>query len=137
MQQGFSTGLTKVVACCIPEAPLLHFWSPFAAVLRAELRVLRAEIFGGNPMPRIGRISKVFAPHYGYCYRCKTAWKFANGHKTSYSPKRACFPLCERCWGELTTEKRLPYYRVLWEAWGDGTTAEEWELIRKAVLDGR
>lgn len=83
---------------------------------------------------RLGRWSKALAWGYSWCGRCETPWRFVQGHSTSYTEGRACFPLCEKCWSDLTINERLPYYRELWEKWDEGYA--EWENIRAAVEQG-
>ncbi len=87
---------------------------------------------------RLGTWSQRLAPGYSWCFRCETPWLFVKGHDTKYSPDRACFPLCEKCWGELTPDERLPYYRQLWEHWKDVSSVDgkEWPAIEAAVLAG-
>lgn len=93
---------------------------------------------------RIGRISArlaaLLAP--GCCLRCKTPWLFVKSHVTDYSISSGCFPLCEKCWSELTPDQRLPFYRELitrWFAHGslDGESfAQTWHQVKTAVLNG-
>ena len=59
----------------------------------------------------------------------------AKEHITQYSSVGGCFPLCEQCWGGLTPEQRLPYYRDLWEEWEKWCVGyASWEAIKAAVL---
>lgn len=91
---------------------------------------------------RLGPWSRILAPGYSWCYRCRTPWKFVKGHDTAYEwgeingyryPFRGCFPLCEKCWSDLgTPEARLPYYEVLIAA----RFGERGDEIRQAVLAG-
>ena len=54
---------------------------------------------------------RLLAPGYGWCYRCKRPWKYAEPHTTWYSESAGCFPLCETCWTRLgAPEARRPYY---------------------------
>lgn len=90
---------------------------------------------------RIGRISQYLTPGYGHCYRCLTTWPFVECHCTDYYEEnggwRGCFPLCEKCWSELTPEDRLPYYWRRWVAWGMPTDKRHyWPDIASAVLRG-
>lgn len=81
---------------------------------------------------------------FGGCYRCGGTWDVAEKHYTPYMPGRACFPLCETCWQELTPSERLPYYDALVDSWLTfaETNAEvlEYEeareLIREVVAAG-
>lgn len=91
---------------------------------------------------RIGRVSHLLAPGFGDCGRCHTNWHFCEGHSTKYTETHGCFPLCEACWSELTPERRLPYYRDLFEQWmrddpADDETKHRWPLIEVAVLSGK
>ena len=83
--------------------------------------------------------AKLLAPGYGTCYRCDMPWKFVNPHSTYYVENRGCFPLCEDCWQTLTIEQRLPYYKTLWAEWQKNgpDSIKKWELIEKAVLEGK
>jgi len=83
---------------------------------------------------RIGRLSrKLGPPGYSWCGRCKTTWNYVHGHSTTYALGRACFPLCVKCWAELTPVDRLPYYRQLFDEWGrDDLT---WAELKAAVLN--
>jgi len=88
---------------------------------------------------RFGKITKFLTPGYSWCKRCFTTWYFVNGHSTSYSETSGCFPLCEECWAECSIEERLPFYRELFEEWR-GFCPEpdnKWEMIKKAVLEGK
>lgn len=66
---------------------------------------------------RIGKISQRLFPGSGSCGRCLTTWNIIEGHATPYCETGGCFPLCERCWADLTPEARLPFYRELWDRW--------------------
>jgi hypothetical protein len=80
----------------------------------------------------------------GSCGRCKVSWKWVEGHLTLYSCGSACFPLCEKCWSDLTPEERVPYYRELFDKWrsdairfnSDSSTYSDvlWQQILTAVL---
>lgn len=89
---------------------------------------------------RLGPASRLLAPGYSWCGRCRTSWRFVEGHSTNYTEHRGCFPLCEACWSELTPEQRLPFYRDLWQSWqADGSDKEPdvWNQIESAVLAGK
>lgn len=87
---------------------------------------------------RIGSISKLLSPGWGSCYKCQTTWKFVEGHETYVLNGSGMFPLCEKCWEELTPETRLPYYEKLYASWcRSGITQILWRDIEKAVMDGR
>lgn len=94
----------------------------------------------------IGRISQFLFPFYGFCYCCGRTWNVCNEHVTNYQSNhgrlvtRGCFPLCERCWQELTIEERLPYYEKLWDGWvkqGTDKTDDTKNLIILAVREGK
>ena len=93
----------------------------------------------------VGFIQRLLKPgHHGWCGRCGRSWAFLDcrkdAHMTDYTKSRACFPLCEDCWGELSPEDRLPYYKRLWERWQEPPYAPPpyvWKLIERAVLEGR
>jgi hypothetical protein len=105
---------------------------------------------------RLGSWSRALAPGYGWCLRCKTPWRFVEGHSTPFEFRtvdlqapdgtvipnggdwqRSCFPLCERCWAELTPVDRLPYYHELWWDWWKAPEDQPWEPLRDAVMAGR
>lgn len=81
----------------------------------------------------------------GQCGNCKVSWKWVDGHSTMFTQSSGCFPLCEKCWSELTPEQRLPFYRELFDSniasarkYNYPPPPEsEWELIKAAVLAGR
>jgi hypothetical protein len=81
---------------------------------------------------RIGRISHFLTPVYSACRRCHTTWFFVEGHNTMITDGRGCFPLCERCWGELTPADRLPFYRDLYNS--HDYRPYSWEDVEAAVL---
>lgn len=75
---------------------------------------------------------------FSRCGRCDRSWKWVEGHTTEYESDIGCFPLCERCWKELTPQQRLPYYRT----WFDSTDSlkddqQVWAAIQAAVLAGK
>lgn len=87
---------------------------------------------------RLGGWSRILAPGYSWCERCKTPWPFVHPHMTKYDDRRfagrCCFPLCEKCWHDLgTPERRLPYYERF-AAW---SSPERRPQIRDAVAAGR
>ena len=88
---------------------------------------------------RIGRISKLFSPWSSACGKCHTTWDFVRHHVTGYTDHTGMFPLCEKCWSELTPEQRLPYYRDLWLSWGevDTLSGATWDDVKNAVLSGK
>lgn len=78
----------------------------------------------------------------GGCERCGRFWEClatADLHVTLYGDgNRGLFPLCERCWGELTPEGRLPFYARLFDYWiaAEPEIIAVWPAIEKAVLEG-
>jgi hypothetical protein len=86
---------------------------------------------------RLGPLSRILAPGFGWCRCCKTPWKFVEGHSTQYTRNSGCFPLCKWCWRDLSPHQRLPYYREMWEDWNrTGPDDSRWEDIERAVLEG-
>lgn len=69
---------------------------------------------------RIGAVSHVMFPGYGWCVKCKTSWALVEGHSTQYTIGCHMFPMCEACWRETEPIDRLPYYLRLWDSWLDG-----------------
>lgn len=88
-----------------------------------------------------GDLTRWWFVNYGCCGRCRRPWAIAKYHITDYSDGTGCFPLCESCWRELVPEQRLRYYRELVDQWSNYPGAKDygitWELIRRAVLEGR
>jgi len=92
--------------------------------------------------PKIRTVTNRIAhPGYSACGRCARTWDIVNGHDTEYDPSWSCFPLCEKCWGELKTpEARLPYYRELVNLWieqGSKDAENKWPAIKAAVMGGK
>lgn len=86
----------------------------------------------------IGYFARILYPVYSACHRCNRPWKIVKSHTTDYTERTGCFALCSDCWGELTPEQRLPFYRELWEEWEVYSPGDEnWELIKAAVLNER
>ena len=81
----------------------------------------------------VGYIAHFFSPAFSTCHRCGRPWNITKGHSTYFPPGNGCFPLCEKCWGELTVRERLPYYKELYDSWS--YPKGEWEAIKKAVLE--
>lgn len=82
---------------------------------------------------RIGKLSSLLVPGFGWCERCLTNWHFVEHHTTWYSSGTGMFALCEDCWQECNSAERVPYYRVLFERWSSGTS-DQWNAIKSAVL---
>lgn len=101
---------------------------------------LRRALQPAKADPRSGVGTWHLAPGYGHCLRCRTAWKFVEGHSTYYNLGRGCFPLCEMCWSEMEPHERLPFYYVLyrqweWDAGLEGLDAGvTWEALEAAVM---
>lgn len=87
----------------------------------------------GSVVRRIGPVaSRLLAPGYGSCGRCRIAWLFVDYHTTNYGAGRGMFPLCEGCWSDLgTPEARLPHYWALWLQWEKDVP---WSQIEAAVF---
>jgi hypothetical protein len=78
---------------------------------------------------------------YGSCYKCNITWDQCKGHATPINKSESMFPLCEKCWIELTPEQRLPfYYKLIGELIGQlgskAITKEEIISIHENVLAG-
>ena len=88
----------------------------------------------------VGRYAQRLAPHFSACQRCLMPWLFVDGHDTDYKEGTGCFPLCQKCWRELTPKGRLPFYRKMFDWWhtlGEPVAEAEWKLIETAVLEGK
>ena len=87
----------------------------------------------------IAWLTRPFSLGFSSCGRCKRTWNICQYHITDYSEESGCFPLCEDCWGELTTNERVPYYQDLITSrhWCNSPEKIESELIIKAVLEGK
>lgn len=90
------------------------------------------------------KLAQSLANGYSRCLRCKTPWNFVEYHQTMYTYHDGCFPLCEMCWGELTPQQRLPYYRELIDIWYEPPHEndepgfdETWAAVETAVMEGR
>ena len=88
-----------------------------------------------------GLITQILWPSYGWCLRCGVSWKLGTYHITHHSSRRGCFPLCKRCWRQLSPEERLPFYAdMVWE-WLPDLERDElvdlWESIKSAVMKGK
>jgi hypothetical protein len=86
----------------------------------------------------IGIYSIIAYLGYGGCMRCWCRWKLAAPHTTMYTNERYCFPLCGVCWGELTPETRLPFYRKLYNEWSSELSGDlpAFQDIKNAVMRG-
>ncbi|MCK9901256.1 hypothetical protein [Glutamicibacter sp. V16R2B1] len=81
---------------------------------------------------RLGRWSKILAPYYAACERCRTPFRFATSH-TNWRNGTLTVPpgLCQKCWADLTTpQARLPYYRQVYGGFPD------WPRLEQEILDG-
>jgi hypothetical protein len=85
-----------------------------------------------------GLVSIIAHPGYSGCKRCYRRWAITKGHHTMYSDSRGCFPLCKDCWGELTPETRLPFYRQMYDGWASMMVSDlpPFSDIRDAVMRG-
>lgn len=113
-------------------------WRQFGYCKDCQPRSLRAYIW--NRQLRIGRWWATllgFGKGYSGCQKCRTPWDLVRHHDTSYSDSRGCFPLCEKCWSELTPECRLPYYKKLHDEWKRQGSEQPWAEIERAVLAGK
>lgn len=88
---------------------------------------------------RVGRIGRLLAPGFGACLRCMTPWRFVREHITRYTPSSGCFPLCEKCWAEMTPEQRRTYYVELIAMWEMTEPVEgaKRAAVLAAVAEGR
>ena len=82
-------------------------------------------------------IERSLFPHHSWCYCCRRPWSRVDGHMTPYAEGQSCFPLCKSCWSRLTPLNRLPYYRMLWEAWEGRDDDVPWSVIHVACLHER
>ena len=80
-------------------------------------------------------IERLLSPGYSHCFRCKRPWRFVVPHSTIYDRQRGCFPLCEKCWGEITIDERIPFYEKLICEWAEYYDAEEINRLTPIVLD--
>jgi hypothetical protein len=98
---------------------------------------------------RIGRLSRLWPSRRrrdaDECYRCRTSFAFSRGHYTrAESPLLqtepfGAWPLCRRCWRDLSPRERLPYYQRFWLAHRGPNPRENqlvWAAIEAAVLAG-
>ena len=98
---------------------------------------------------RLGPVTKWISPGFGSCGKCGTTWVFVKSHETTLKKIGSeCFPLCELCWGELSIEDRIPFYRQLIEGWIDQRHPKDqwlyygvhyfdvWEAVKEAVEAG-
>lgn len=96
-----------------------------------------------------GFFARLVSPGLSACGRCGMSWNKTKHHSTDVNELGGMFPLCEKCWKDLTPQDRLPYYRKLYESWlrtkpetlPDGTPYKgpnmTWEEIETAVLAGK
>ena len=84
-------------------------------------------------------LSKLLSPLYanlGNCERCSLPWTVAKDHSTDIDEFHSCFPLCERCWNDLSIDGRISFYKKMYESWGQEDEAK-WEALKKAVLEDK
>ena len=84
----------------------------------------------------INIMSMVFTPGYSWCLRCKGRWNIVEIHSTQFTNSEGTFPLCEKCWSELTPETRMPYYEQLLISQGVTVGHAKWTQVHEAVLGG-
>lgn len=96
-----------------------------------------------------GFFARLAYPLFSSCHRCGMPWSVTKHHSTMITGGSGMFPLCEKCWKDLTPQERLPHYRKLYHSWirtapltlPDGTPYHgpnmTWEEIETAVLAGR
>ena len=88
---------------------------------------------------------KLLYPEKSSCRRCGIPWIDAEWHSTSINAQEGLFPLCKKCWEQLSIKERLPFYRELFDSRlesnsqeiCDSVIQENWEEIEKAVLAGK
>lgn len=89
--------------------------------------------------PTKSLIDRVWHPAYGSCGRCGMTWATVEGHITYYSPYSGCFPLCEKCWPELTPIERWPYYKKLIGCWKSGGSKDHnglsWDQLEENLKE--
>ncbi len=78
---------------------------------------------------------KSLAPGWSTCGHCDIPWKFVKRHETKCAKNLWCFPLCEKCWSELTIIQRLPHYQELMGRWGD-SGVKYGPAVTRSVLNG-
>ena len=85
---------------------------------------------------RIGSLSRAISPrHIARCGDCQTTFWWVEKHIT-YSVYGGIFPLCEKCWRDLTVEQRLPHYSDLLALDGVGFDVDECRAVLAAVRSG-
>jgi hypothetical protein len=60
-------------------------------------------------------------------------WSIVAHHTTFYSKRAGIFALCERCWRDLSSDERLPFYEQLA---GISFDRDDWPAVCAAVLKG-
>ncbi len=95
-----------------------------------------------------GFFARLVSPMYSACGRCGMPLNVTKHHSTDVNESGGMFPLCEKCWNDLTPQDRLPYYKKLYDSWvmtmplylPDGSQPKvnmTWEEIEAAVLAGK
>ena len=59
---------------------------------------------------RLGKLSRILSPNYGYCSKCGTTWKFVDGVSVNYKPYTGTFKLCTKCYLECSDEEKISFY---------------------------
>src|SRR3990170_664223 len=141
-------GLTIYMACdrCDrqPENDMVFFadggdhWRQYALCDQHLPRTPRVLIW--RHQWRIGRTLATFlglGVGQGGCLKCRTPWYCIRDHPTPYNDGASgCFPLCDKCWGDLTPGRRLPYYKQLFAIWNEPEDSPKRRDITAAVLAG-
>lgn len=89
---------------------------------------------------QVAPILQRIVPYQSTCRRCEIPWAFLTSHTTYYTQGQGIFPLCEDCWGQLSTPaERLPYYKELLEKWKqDGLKDDDtYDAVIAAVMEGK
>lgn len=78
---------------------------------------------------------------FGCCYRCRRSWRRTAYHITDYGfhGRHGLFPLCERCWTELSPAQRTPFYDLLvadWKREGSRVSVSDELDIWVSVMNG-
>lgn len=79
---------------------------------------------------RLGRWSQILAPHYSFCQRCGTPWRFVKERTIPFYDHTGKFAMCEKCWDECSLYERVQHFqsaRVMY--WPYTTPDEVWEAV--------
>lgn len=117
-------------------------WLPRRHYENGRIKLFRSILASLHGIHRLD-VRAGWLPSWGYsgCRRCGTPWWACREHVTPYGDEgEGCFPLCQRCWGELHPVDRLPYYGELirhWISLGPPVEQETIDAILDAVRRGR